>query len=600
MLHAMKWLGLVCAISSCNSGDSSADAAVRDLTPAVTLAASQTLVQTPSTVTLVAAAVDDSAIARVEFLEGSTKLGEATLPPYAQPVAFTAADNGSHRYTARAVDPGGKAATSAAVTITVEIGGAGGGSGTGGGAGGGGGARDNVEPTVALIASANTLTAAGSVDFTATATDDVGVVKVELWDGLTKVAETNAPVPNTNTYRFTRSFAQAENGTHRFFARAYDAAVNARASSPLLTINVNIQAPSDIKDIVGCPSTALLIKNDGTVAYAGNGLGGASPASSLFVPVFGLAEVTAIGCNAFTSLALYLKADGTVLCQGDNQSYGCASTTPSVVATPSPIAGVGGATHVSSGGGSCVRKDDGTALCWAGYQTAAPSHTPQPLRQDDGGVFSGVSDLYGCPGNGFARNADGSLWGWGRNDGTYGLGGGFQSFYAQATPVPVVSGNSQPLAGVVKLACGNNHRVVLLGDGGVMAFGVNTAAGELGNATAPPGGFNFAIPTVGLGATIDLACGARHTLALNADGTVWAFGENVYGQLGNGAANAGGPAPVQVVGLSNIVKVGAAGTSSFALRNDGALFAWGSASTSGVDDAGTTITSPHRVLGPGL
>jgi len=99
--------------------------------PTASISASSTNVTTAGTLTLSASASDNDRVARVEFREGSTVLSTDTSAPYSASVALTAANNGSHTYTARAVDGAGNATTSAGVTVTVNIGGGGGGGGTG-------------------------------------------------------------------------------------------------------------------------------------------------------------------------------------------------------------------------------------------------------------------------------------------------------------------------------------------------------------------------------------------------------------------------------------------------------------------------------------
>jgi endoglucanase len=90
--------------------------------PVVSLASTATTVTAPGNVTLTATATDAGGINRVEFREGTTLLSTDTTTPYTHTVAFTAANNGTHTYTARAVDGAGNATVSAAVTVTVNIG----------------------------------------------------------------------------------------------------------------------------------------------------------------------------------------------------------------------------------------------------------------------------------------------------------------------------------------------------------------------------------------------------------------------------------------------------------------------------------------------
>ncbi|HBF36284.1 MAG TPA: hypothetical protein DDW50_03085, partial [Firmicutes bacterium] len=73
---------------------------------------------------------------------------------------------------------------------------------------------------------------------------------------------------------------------------------------------------------------------------------------------------------------------------------------------------------------------------------------------------------------------------------------------------------------------------------------------------------------------IAVASGMRYTLALKSDGTVWAWGNNDYGQLGDGTTT-NRNIPVQVKGLSNVVAIAGSESFSMALKKDGTVWAWG-------------------------
>lgn len=89
--------------------------------PTVSLAASATTVTTARTLTLTATASDNVGVARVEFRDGATVLTTDTAAPFTTSIQLTSANNGTHNYTARAVDAAGNAATSTAVQVTVNI-----------------------------------------------------------------------------------------------------------------------------------------------------------------------------------------------------------------------------------------------------------------------------------------------------------------------------------------------------------------------------------------------------------------------------------------------------------------------------------------------
>jgi tripartite motif-containing protein 71 len=124
--------------------------------------------------------------------------------------------------------------------------------------------------------------------------------------------------------------------------------------------------------------------------------------------------------------------------------------------------------------------------------------------------------------------------------------------------------------------------LALLKDGTVRAWGNNTF-GQLGDGTE--NNSFVPVPVRGLSGVTAIAAGGDHSLALLSDGTVMAWGNNEYGQLGIG--NDTGPeecvshkvcskTPVIVSGLSEVTAIAAAGEQSYALLKDGTVVAWGS------------------------
>ena len=102
-------------------------------------------------------------------------------------------------------------------------------------------------------------------------------------------------------------------------------------------------------------------------------------------------------------------------------------------------------------------------------------------------------------------------------------------------------------------------------------------------------------PVAGL-VEIHLAGGYEHSLAVRTDGTLWSWGSNDYGQLGDGSRESR-DYPAQVPGLEGVAAVSAGGRSSFAIQADGTLWAWGDNSRGQLGD-GTTITrdAPVKVM----
>lgn len=154
--------------------------------------------------------------------------------------------------------------------------------------------------------------------------------------------------------------------------------------------------------------------------------------------------------------------------------------------------------------------------------------------------------------------------GWGDN--SYGeLGNGTTTNVIVPWVTPAGLGNVQ------SAAQGRNHSLAVKDDGTVWAWGANDA-GQLGD-----GGATIRLAPVavtGLADAVQVAGGRAHSLALLADGSVWAWGDNASGQLGNGTTEAQS-APAPVSGANAMRGIAAGRNFSLALRADGTLWAWG-------------------------
>lgn len=159
--------------------------------------------------------------------------------------------------------------------------------------------------------------------------------------------------------------------------------------------------------------------------------------------------------------------------------------------------------------------------------------------------------------------AEGTL-GWG-ND-TFGqLGDGVRT----TSDVPVATAG---LTEATQVAAGYDHSAALLADGTVVAWGDNRYD-ELGN----PGAGKESpvpVPVEGLSGVLAISAGRKYTLALLGNGTVDAWGYNAFGQLGDGTT-ANSAVPVQVHGLDEVVAISAGLRFALALLRDGTVMAWG-------------------------
>ncbi len=187
-----------------------------------------------------------------------------------------------------------------------------------------------------------------------------------------------------------------------------------------------------------------------------------------------------------------------------------------------------------------------------------------------------------------ATRGTGDIRGWGYN-GSGQLGD--NSYTSRESPAGGLfgPGASTPFEDAVEVCGGELHSLVRRANGTVYAMGYNME-GQLGDGTNSAVGRTVALPVPGITTAIAIACRGRHSLALLADGTVRAWGGNGDGQLGDGTTT-NRNVPVTVAGLSGVIAIAAGGKHSLALRNDGSVWAWGSSNNGKLGD-GNLVDHP--------
>jgi alpha-tubulin suppressor-like RCC1 family protein len=191
------------------------------------------------------------------------------------------------------------------------------------------------------------------------------------------------------------------------------------------------------------------------------------------------------------------------------------------------------------------------------WKTDGTFHGPFSLTNADGSTRDKATSLAVGAGSGAACvvSDDGTVWCQGSNSNGQ-LGNGDASMASSAKLVralsaPAPSGSS--LAGIKKVASGDQYTCALASDGSVWCWGLGTS-GQLGTGNSLSS--SYAIPVLDspagsrlTGAT-DLAVAHTHACVLKQDGSVWCWGTNRLGQLGIGSTSASA-SPAKVVGLLN-------------------------------------------------
>jgi alpha-tubulin suppressor-like RCC1 family protein len=337
-----------------------------------------------------------------------------------------------------------------------------------------------------------------------------------------------------------------------------------------------------------------------------------------------IAAISATQVAAGWDHTLALNSGGTVFAWGHNTYGELGATTSSTCngtscsTTPVPVTGVGGFNVLSHIKGIAAGNEfslavvsNGLVVAWGrNYEGELGTGTTDANAHNFPSVVSVITNAVMVAAAGYhalALTADGRVFAWGYDqDGETGDG-----TFNTITPTP----RQVLLPAPAKfIAAGYYHSLAVTTAGNVYAWGYGYY-GELGNGTPPvynnSNGYNsYAIPTqvVNLSGIKLVAGGFYHSLAVKSDGTLWAWGYDGYGQLGNGSATGTNfNTPQQVLGiggtgvLSSIVSVAAGDYHSLALMSNGTAVGFG---YNGYGQLGTgnvnvsSVTSPVTVTNP--
>ena len=233
-------------------------------------------------------------------------------------------------------------------------------------------------------------------------------------------------------------------------------------------------------------------------------------------------------------------------------------------------------------------KSDGT-LWSRGYNGNGELGNGSDIDQRDFGQIGTDSDWSAIStgyNHALALKTDGSLWAWGYQASGQ-LGNGITNILSQRMPIRIGSGTDWSV-----ISAGDDFSLALKSDGSLWSWGDNDY-GVLGDGTTS----DTDVPTrIGLDTNWkNLACGQRHVLATKTDGTLWAWGTNFSGSLGNGSSITDSFTPARIGTDTDWDRVAAGAFSSFAFKNNGTLWSWGQ--NGGVLGLGNTLsqTTPQPV-----
>ena len=385
-------------------------------------------------------------------------------------------------------------------------------------------------------------------------------------------------------------------------------------------IQVEASTPFTTEPMVSAGSNhTLALRSDGIVlAWGGNSGGqiGDGSTTTRFSPVQvqGLSNIVAVAGGGRHSLAL--RNDGTVWGWGWNELGAVGDGTFSNRLTPVQVRELNNIISIEAGDFNSVALcEDGTVWAWGrnifgelGDGTTNNRNIPVQVPNLSNIIAVDVGGAHTV-----ALRDDGTVWAWGNNEWGQ-LGDGTNT--SRTVPVQV-----RDLNQVIAISAGSIYSMALRSDGTVWTWGDNewgqlgydTPLTDAGNwFTLTPdtnldwlAGIRVERNTPGqvpnLNNVVEISAGCNHALARRNDGTIWAWGLNYNGQVGDGTRAYYRLSPIQVQNLSNAVTMTADCHHSVAIRNDGTVWAWGRSEDGQVGDGSLMPyrTAPVQTQGLG-
>lgn len=280
---------------------------------------------------------------------------------------------------------------------------------------------------------------------------------------------------------------------------------------------------------------------------------------------------TSMRLSAGWSHTCFINDLGRVLCWGNNGSGQLGDGTFTSRSAPVPVTGLDAQAIAISAGKyfTCALTTVGGVKCWGandvGQLGNAVSEWSSPLPVTIHGLEEDkIQSISAGGSHACALTQTGKVKCWGFN-GRGQLGMGRESKFESVTEITQLNEN------IISIAAGAEHTCALTRNGTVTCWGDNQF-GQLGDGTNERR--PLPVDVIGLPPAVAISAGKNHTCAISHNKKVYCWGDNRYGQLGNGATEVSSR-PVETLDLIKVILIDVGGQHSCALTGDHRLACWG-------------------------
>ena len=335
---------------------------------------------------------------------------------------------------------------------------------------------------------------------------------------------------------------------------------------------------ADITDATAITTGSLYscaLRQDGTIScwgdneygQLGDGQSGQNNESSVPVQVAGITDATAITTGGAHSCALH--QDGIISCWGHNEYGQLGNGNDAHSFVPAQVTDIADATAITAGNShSCALHAGGSISCWGnnlsgrlGNGTDADASTPQQVDEITDATAITAGYIHSC-----TLHQTGTISCWGNN--SYGqLGNGMEdNFFGPGKVVGITNATA--------ITAGGHHSCALHQDSAISCWGRNRG-GQLGNGNKISSSIPVKVESITDATAV--TTGYAYSCALHQDGTISCWGGNYFGQLGNGQSgqNNESSVPAQVAGITDATAITTSRNHSCALHQDGTISCWG-------------------------